>query len=116
MNFEVTSQPLDDERHVLALAGEVDMYTVPDVRRELGGALDQGAREIIVDLTATTFIDSTMLGVLLDAQRRLRQRGGRVVIVSSDRNVRKVFEITALDRVFAIFATRDEASELSAAG
>jgi anti-sigma B factor antagonist len=55
----------------------------------------------------TTFIDSTMLGVLLGTQRRLRERDGQLTIVSSDRNILKVFEITGLDRVFPITSDPD---------
>src|SRR2546425_273064 len=71
--------------------------------------VDEGARRIIVDLTDTTFIDSTMLSVLLSTLKRLRPSGGQLGIVCSDRNIRKIFEITLLDRVFPIFASRDEA-------
>jgi anti-sigma B factor antagonist len=117
MHFEVRTQRLDEKRYVVALAGEIDMYTAPDVKREFGDAIDLGARRLIVDLTATTFIDSTMLGVLIGAQKRLREREGTLAIVASDRNLTKVFEITGLDRVFAIFATREEAARpVTAAG
>jgi len=60
-------------------------------------------------MTETTFIDSTTLGVLLGVLKRVRPDGGVVVIVCPDRNVRRIFEITLLDRVFAIVDTRDEA-------
>ena len=113
--FKATSHPLDGTRYVVSLAGEIDMYTAPDVRRELGAAIATGVRHVIVDLTETRFIDSTMLGVLIVAQKRLREKGGSLTIASSDRNPIKVFEITGLDRVFAIFSIRAEASEPSIA-
>ena len=64
---------------------------------------------MIVDFTDTTFIDSTTLGVLVGAVRRLRTNEGQLSLVCSDRNITKIFELSGLDRVFAIYPTRDEA-------
>ena len=65
---------------------------------------------VVVDLSDTTFIDSMTLGVLLGAVKRLRPRGGQLV-VCSDPNIRKIFEITLLDRVFALYSSREAAFE-----
>ena len=73
--------------------------------------IDKGGKEVVVDLTDTTFIDSTTLGVLVGGVKRLRPNGGQLSIVCSDRNITKIFEITGLDRVFTIYPTRDEAVE-----
>lgn len=70
------------------------MYNAPQVKQALVEAIELGAREITVDLTATTFIDSTTLGILLGAQRRLRESKGQITIAASDRTILKVFEIT----------------------
>jgi anti-sigma B factor antagonist len=59
---------------------------------------------VIVDLGATTFIDSTFLGVLLGGMRSLRERGGEIGVVCPD-SIRKIFEITGLDRVLTIEAS-----------
>ena len=64
---------------------------------------------IVVDLTDTTFVDSTALGVLIGAVKRLRSRRGALAIVNTDDSIAKTFEITGLDQVFTIAATRDEA-------
>jgi anti-sigma B factor antagonist len=64
---------------------------------------------VIVDLTDATFIDSTTLGVLIGAVRRLRANEGRLSVVCNDRNVARTFELSGLDRVFDIFPTRDQA-------
>ena len=64
---------------------------------------------MIVDLTATTFIDSTTLGVLLGAARRLRLLDAELVLVCADRNILKILAITLLDRVFTIYETLSEA-------
>ena len=111
MEFSVESAQLGDSTHVIALAGEVDLYTAPELKQELLDAIGKGAREVIVDFSKTTFIDSTTLGVLVGGVKRLRPNGGSLSIVCSDQNITKIFEITGLDRVFTIYPTREEALE-----
>ena len=94
---------------MVSLTGEVDLYTAPEFKQQLLDVIDQGAREVIVDFTGTTFIDSTTLGVLVGGVKRLRPEGGQLSLVCGDRNITKIFEITGLDRVFTIYATREEA-------
>src|SRR5262245_13747383 len=109
MNFEVQTEKVDDSTFVIALAGEVDLYTAPEFKQQLLDVIAKGAKEVVVDFTQTTFIDSTTLGVLVGGVKRLRVQDGRLSLVCSDRNITKIFEITGLDRVFTIYPTRDEA-------
>ena len=111
MNFDVKTEKLDDGQYVISLSGEVDLYTAPEFKQQLLDAIDAGAREVIVDLTDTTFIDSTTLGVLVGGVKRLRTNEGQLSLVCSDRNITKIFEITGLDRVFTIYPTREAAVE-----
>ena len=67
--------------------------------------IGQGGKQVIVDFTRPTFIDSTTLGVLVGGVKRLRTNDGQLSLVCSDRNITKIFEITGLDRVFAIYGT-----------
>ena len=99
------------ETYVIALTGEIDLYTAPEFKQQLLDVIGQGAKHVVVDLTDTTFIDSTTLGVLVGGVKRLRPNGGQLSIVCSDRNITKIFEITGLNRVFPIHATRAEALE-----
>jgi anti-sigma B factor antagonist len=69
----------------------------------------RGAKHVVIDLSETTFIDSTTLGVLVGGVKRLRTNDGQLSLICSDRNITKIFEITGLDRVFTIHASRDEA-------
>jgi len=109
--FAVTEHPIDAARHVLEVRGEIDLFTAPELKQVLAEAIEAGRIRIVVDLTATTFLDSTALGVLIGAVKRLRSRGGAMAIVSVDENIAKTFEITGLDQIFTILATRDEALE-----
>jgi anti-sigma B factor antagonist len=63
----------------------------------------------VVDLTETRFLDSTALGVLIGAVKRLRPMDGRLVIVNTEPSTAKTFEITGLDQIFSIVETRDDA-------
>jgi anti-sigma B factor antagonist len=110
-DFRVETEHLGDETALIALHGQADLHTAPELREELVGAIDGGAVNVVVDLTSATFIDSMTLGVLLGAVKRLRPRGGRLRIVCTDPNIRKIFEITLLDRVFSLYGTREAALE-----
>ena len=109
MNFDISTEQLNDDTYVISLAGEVDLYTAPEFKQQLLEVIEQGGRDVIVDLSSTTFIDSTTLGVLVGGVKRLRTNEGQLSLVCSDRNITKIFEITGLDRVFTIHATREEA-------
>ncbi len=109
--FAITEQTIDAERHVLAVRGEIDLFTAPELKQVLAESIEAGRTRIIVDLTETTFLDSTALGVLIGAVKRLRSRHGALAIVNVDENIAKTFEITGLDQIFTILSTRDEAVE-----
>jgi anti-sigma B factor antagonist len=111
MNFETKAERITDDVWVIALSGEVDLYTAPEFKEQLVDVIGQGASHVVVDLTDTTFIDSTTLGVLVGGVKRLRPEGGQLLIVCSDRNITKIFEITGLNRVFPIHADRTAALE-----
>jgi anti-sigma B factor antagonist len=107
--FTLTEDALDAERHVIAVRGEIDLFTAPELKQKLGEAIEAGRRQIVVDLTQTSFLDSTALGVLIGAVKRLRSDSGRLVLVNVDANIAKTFEITGLDQIFTILPTREEA-------
>ena len=109
MNFDIKTERLSDDACVIALSGEVDLYTAPEFKQQLLDLIGQGVKEVVVDFTETTFIDSTTLGVLVGGVKRLRTNEGQLSLVCSDRNITKIFEITGLDRVFTIHPTRDAA-------
>jgi anti-sigma B factor antagonist len=111
MNFEINTEKLKDDAYVISLGGEVDLYTAPEFKQQLLEVIGEGATYVVVDLTKTTFIDSTTLGVLVGGVKRLRPAGGQLSLVCSDRNITKIFEITGLDKVFPIHETRTEAVE-----
>jgi anti-sigma B factor antagonist len=109
MNFDIKTEQLNGHTYVISLAGEVDLYTAPEFKQQLLDVIGQGAKDVVVDFTNTTFIDSTTLGVLVGGVKRLRPNEGQLSLICSDRNITKIFEITGLDRVFTIHASREAA-------
>jgi anti-sigma B factor antagonist len=109
IDFFIEDRAIDDETHVVAVAGEIDLFTAPEFKQRVSAPVDAGRRHVVVDLLGTTFIDSSSLGVLIGAHRRLRRAGGRLVVVCNDDTIIKTFRITGLDGVFTIVATLDEA-------
>jgi anti-sigma B factor antagonist len=94
---------------VVAAGGELDLYTSERLQEKLADALEQGGRRILVDLTGVSFMDSSALGVLVNAAKALRCSGGRLVLVADDPRVTRVFEITGLGQVFRIESSLPEA-------
>ena len=94
---------------VLAVQGEVDVYTAPRLREKLVELVTQGKHRIVVDLEAVEFLDSTGLGVLVGGLKRVRSHDGDLSLVCTQHRILKVFEITGLTKVFAIHDTVDAA-------
>jgi anti-sigma B factor antagonist len=92
----------DGDKAILALRGSVDLTTAPALRSRLAELIDDGHTCIVVDLADTDFLDSTGLGALVAALKRLRMKDGEIRVVCTSGHVRKVFEITSLDRVFSM--------------
>jgi anti-sigma B factor antagonist len=95
---------------VLAVSGEVDVATVPRLREQLHGLVASGTPRIVVNLDAVDFLDSTGLGVLVGALKRVRNNGGELALVCTAPRIRKVFEVTGLTKVFSLYDTVDAAA------
>lgn len=88
---------------VVELEGEVDLSTSPQFKETVYRLIDSGRRDIVLDLDGLDFMDSTGLGVLVAVLKRTSMEGGRIRLVCSKRSIMKVFNITGLDKVFAIY-------------
>jgi anti-sigma B factor antagonist len=94
---------------VVAVSGEVDVATAPRLREQLIALVTDGHYRIVVDLDAVEFIDSTGLGVLVGALKRVRTLDGDMALVCNYPRIRKGFEITGLTRVFPMYPSVEEA-------
>lgn len=94
---------------VARLDGDVDIATAPKVREQLIALLTDRSPFVVVDLDGVGFLDSTGLGVIVGVLKRARTLGGDLRLVCSQPTVRRVFEITALDRTMPLAASPEEA-------
>lgn len=108
-DFRIEEESPRPATTVLVVHGDADLYSAPELRERLRGAIDDGATTLVVDLSATTVMDSTALGVLLWGMKRLREQDGQIRIVVPRPELRRLFEITMLDRIFALHETQEEA-------
>jgi anti-sigma B factor antagonist len=95
---------------VLTISGEHDLSTAPNLRRRLGSLLDEGT-VTVVDLSPATFIDSSILGVILDGRRRATEAGIAFAVVHSNGAdaVDRVLEVTGLRAELPVHARREDA-------
>jgi len=101
----------DDDVVVVVVEGEHDIYTAPVLRERLDEALGRGGG-VVVDLTGATFVDSSILGALLDARRRAQEvEAGFIVSVGSEvePGVQRILDITGLVPVLPVVNGREAA-------
>jgi anti-sigma B factor antagonist len=106
--FGVFRRELDKRTSVVSVEGELDLATAPRLKWMLIDALEAGNDKLVVDLSLTTFMDSTALGVLVGVNRRLGV-DAQMTIICPRSTVLKIFEFSGLDGMFVIFSTVDEA-------
>jgi anti-sigma B factor antagonist len=116
MEFAIEDRKVGADTHVVSVSGEIDLFTAPDFKQHVAAPIDAGVSHVIVDLSQTTFIDSSSLGVLIGAHRRLKLRGGSLTIVCDTEAITKTFRITGLDGVFTLVSKLDDAVNGDAVG
>jgi anti-sigma B factor antagonist len=114
--FRIEEERPSEAITIFVLHGEADLHSAPELRERLRAAIEGGATSVILDLSDSAFVDSTSLGVLLGGMKRLRERDGEIHLVVPRPDIRRIFEITLLDRVFPLHETRDEALAAVSAG
>jgi anti-sigma B factor antagonist len=92
---------------VVRLAGELDLYNADDVRVALSQAIDAGPERIVVDMAAVEFVDSTALGVLIEARSKLARSA--LVLCSPQLETRRTLQVSGLDRHLPVHDTLDAA-------
>jgi anti-sigma B factor antagonist len=102
LDFSVNTAALGGDSFIVTLTGEVDLHTATSLEEALEGVVALGGTAVALDLAEVSFVDSTVLEVLLRYCERLQNLGGELVVVTQDRRVLRTFEVTGLDRVFAI--------------
>ncbi|MFS3127318.1 anti-sigma factor antagonist [Nocardioides sp. Bht2] len=94
---------------IVAVAGEIDVYTAPKLRDQITDLVGGGQYRLIIDMEAVEFLDSTGLGVLVGGLKKVRAHDGSLELVCTQERLLKIFRITGLAKVFAIHSSADEA-------
>jgi anti-sigma B factor antagonist len=95
---------------VLELIGEVDAYTSSRFREIIISVIEEGNVDVVINMLEVEYIDSSGLGALVGGLKRATERNGRILILCNNPQVKKVFEITGLEKVFPIFINEKDAA------
>jgi anti-sigma B factor antagonist len=106
--FAIYKRELDERTSVISVEGELDLSTAPKLKWMLLDSLESEGAQVVADLSLVSFMDSTALGVLVSAQRKLAA-DTRLAIVCASEKVLQIFEFSGIDSAFAIFPTLEEA-------
>lgn len=108
MDLTLESREIDG-RIVVAVGGEIDVYTAPRLRDTIASVVTAGNYDLVIDLSAVEFLDSTGLGVLVGGLKKVRAHDGSLALVCNQDRLLKIFRITGLAKVFAIHADQESA-------
>lgn len=96
------------DRTVVAVGGEIDVYTAPRLRDRISEVVAGGQYQLLIDLQEVDFLDSTGLGVLVGALKKTRAHGGSLELICANERLLKIFKITGLAKVFTIHASVED--------
>ncbi len=111
LNFSVVvrSSPEHSTASLVDVEGEVDVLTSPRLKTALAGVIDSGASTVLINLDRVKYLDSTGLGVIVSAMKRIREKDGTIVLAGLSPHLMKIFEITGLRKVFDVYSTEGDA-------
>ena len=89
-------------------SGIIDSTETTSFRQEISEQVNAGADVVVIDFKEVTFMDSSGLGALVLALKTVRAAGRKLVICSINEQIKMLFELTSIDRVFRIFPNREE--------
>ena len=96
---------------IVTLSGELDVSVAHQLKSVLREVIEKGSKKLIADLKEVKFIDSSCLGVLVNAHKLALERQGAIKFAQANQQVRKIFELTRTDKHLSFFATIDEAKQ-----
>ena len=99
------------DRTVVAVGGEIDVYTAPKLRDKITELVNAGHHTLLIDMEKVEFLDSTGLGVLVGGLKKVRAHDGSMELVCSQDRLLKIFRITGLAKVFPIYDSVEAAAK-----
>ena len=109
VTFSIAEEDGPAGMQVLLIRGDIDLYTMPQLKERLNDALESGRTRLLVDLSDTSFIDSSGLGALIGAHGRARERGGRLALCCGGDAITRTLALTGLDQVLPMLPSREAA-------
>ncbi|EHL17454.1 anti-anti-sigma factor [Peptoanaerobacter stomatis] len=101
LNVDVNFNKTDDKWNV-ALEGEIDIYTATKLKESLSVINEENIKDVVINMQNLEYIDSTGLGILVGVLKRLKQKEKDIYILNTKANVKKIFTITGLDKIFKL--------------
>jgi len=98
-----------DGRTIVAVGGEIDVYTAPKLRDKITELVAAGVYDLVIDMEAVEFLDSTGLGVLVGGLKKVRAHDGSLALICNQDRLLKIFRITGLAKVFVIHESTEAA-------
>ncbi len=108
MSLKITST-IDKSTALLAITGEVDMFSSPEARKEISELVKKKIKRIVIDLSGVSYMDSSGVATLIEGLQMSHKYNGTLVVAGLRQNVREVFELTKLDKIFKIYETAESA-------
>lgn len=107
--FHLEALPAGDDCAVVRVTGEIDVYTAPQLREKVIELIASGRVHLMADLRHVEFMDSTGLGALVGALRRVRTQDGSLLLVTTSERILEIFDITGLTVAFSIYPSIPDA-------
>ncbi len=107
--YEVRHWEAGPYAHVVTASGELDLEAAPAIRETVVQLGDLGRNDLVIDMSDATFIDSTVIGMLVGRLKALREVNGSICLVCAEPNVLRTLEIAGVARVFPIYPTLAQA-------
>lgn len=106
MSFDLNK---NDDICIIDVEGQLIVGNRQELKQKVLEELEEGERKFLIDFADTGYIDSSGLGVLVSLSKKIREKGGELRLANLNEDLRTLFELTKLDTLFQIAASRDEA-------
>lgn len=87
---------------VLSLTGDLDVYTAPRLKEAIAKSVDDGAKQLALDLSEVRFLDSTGLAVIVGGLKRAKENDGALILVAPNEQIRRILTITDLIKILVV--------------
>lgn len=109
MTLEINKKELANHICVLEVSGRITATSVMELKDQIKSMISAGYIYLVFDLSQTTFIDSSGLSAFVSGLKQVREKGGTLHLASLQPDVRSIFSLTMLDRVFEMYSTVNDA-------